>query len=116
MTQEQREFKIKKITSYEEQIKNLNEKATDLGIFAGLLGVLSLLNAVGLYNSQSEFYMIFKLTATVLPGVLSADNLRKLIDKICEKTMLKGKVEDIKFDLEMNGEEYQEEESRGKSR
>ena len=118
MTQEQREFRIKKITTYEEQIEKLDKKSvwSALGVGTSALMAVVSFGAMygGLFNSLFENW---ELVLAILFASLSSIQLGSLIEDICKKTMLSGKIEDIKFDLEMAGEQYQElKESRGKSR
>jgi len=121
MTQEQREFRIKKITTYEEQIEKLDKKSVINALAVGTSVLAAIVSFSSMYGGW--FNSLIENSESVLVGIsflftsLSSLQLEFLIEDICKKTMLKGKVEDIKFDLEMAGEQYQElKESRGKSR
>lgn len=101
MNEEQKRFKILKKESYEQQISE-KEKQITCSIFD--VGKWAAGAVVALTNADPNDYYISMLGLMVLGGisaVLSIKHMRILIESICEKTMLQGKVEDIVNELEM---------------
>lgn len=101
MNEEQKRFKILKKESYEQQISEKEKQITssifDVGKWAGM-AVASLANAV-----PNDYYisMLSLMALGAISTFLSTKHMRILIESICEKTMLQGKVEDIVNELEM---------------
>ncbi len=102
MTEEQKRFKILKRTSYEEQISQENKKATESTFLFGF----SAATAIILFFSaatQQNIVAAIKLVDVGL-GLLNTGfgiyHLKDLIQAICKKTMLQGKIEDINTELE----------------
>ncbi len=108
MTEEQKRFKIKKRTSYEEQISKENKIAVMSTIFFGIAAG-AVVSRFTNYSIGGEFGESLIGTASSMIG---AGSLKSLIEAISRKTMLEGKVEDINTELEMP----ENKESRGMSR
>ena len=101
MNEEQKRFKILKKESYEQQISE-KEKQITCSIFD--VGKWAAGAVVALTNADPNDYYISMLALMVsgaIFAILSIKHMRILIESICEKTMLQGKVEDIVNELEM---------------
>ena len=115
MTEEKKRFKILKRTSYEEQISQENKEATESTFHFGF----SAATAIVLFFSaaQQNIVAAIKLVDVGL-GLLNTGfgiyHLKDLIQAICKKTMLQGKIEDINTELESPKNE--ETKSRGMKR
>lgn len=101
MNEEQKRFKILKKKSYEQQISEKEEQITDSTFDVGkwaILAVISLTNA-----DPNDYYIVMVgfIALGTIAAMLSTKHMCILIESICEKTMLQGKVEDIVNELEM---------------
>lgn len=117
MTSEQREFKIKKRTSYEEQVKDKNGTIIFGTFLTGLtaIGVVSGLHATG-STSLEAVQQIFGFASGTIATIGCSCSLIGTIMAVSKKTMLEGKIEDINTELEMSENEAKIEESKGKNR
>lgn len=97
MTNEQREFKIKKRTSYEEQVKQENKRSIGAAFFVGV-GAIAALCGFGV-GTAGKMYQDVGLVCGILGTLGGAGYLRSLITSICRKIMLEGKIEDIDMEL-----------------
>jgi len=101
MNEEQKRFKILKKESYEQQISEKKKKTTT-SVFA--IGFFSSLEIYFLSYALQDSFLLGKVFFAILglyEAGCSANYIRILIESICEKTMLQGKVEDIVNELEM---------------
>ena len=102
ITEEKRRFKIEKRTSYEEQIKGKDKEITNNTFWLGLAALCATLNFIVINDTSMHplFINYNMLLAPINAGVVIY-NLKELIRVLSNKTMLKGKIEDINMELEM---------------
>ena len=106
MTQEEKRYKIKQKTSYEEQLNKEKKNAINNLFWTGfcaLMGVLSLASIDHPSNGQLE-QTIFTL-ATITHGGMSVYGVKELIKSICKKTSLQDKIKDINSEIKLDDNE-----------
>ena len=111
MTEEQKKFKILKKESYEQQISEKDKQITSSTFSAGILAAGAILLLPNVIQSPTLLHQISFMVLGLINAGYSIKYVRILIELICQKTMLQGKVEDIYNELEM----LEMEEKRGRS-
>jgi len=118
MTEEQKNFKILKKTSYEQQVSKESKEEILYVFKLGLYAAAALVTFLyGPENIQTEIEKWMMAGLGLFESIGAGLNLKDLIQSICKKTMLQGKIEDICNDLEMPEDKNPEDkEIRGISR
>lgn len=109
MTQEEKSFKIQKISKYSDDLYEVNREVSKKAVVTGIYAIV----AAFCFSKEIEMpidVIRYYFAAPISLGV-TMSSLKNMLIAISEKTMLKGKIEDIQDEL--NFETYMEEE-RGK--
>ena len=93
---EDKRFKIKKKTSYQELI-NKEKKSELKSATATFLGSLATVYFLASAQSNPDFIR----TISLIPATLSITGMTQFIKAVCKKTMYESKLEDINMQLEM---------------
>ena len=114
MTETEKRYKVLKKTSYNAQISNENKTIT-LRTFlfgiASLATICAVANATR-YTVDTELSTrIIEMTLGMIDTTYAAYNLKKMIESISTKTMLKNRIEDIDDELEISKQIYDEDKS-----
>ena len=100
MTNEERRFKIKKIESYEKEISKEKRNIIYETFLFGLAAAGASMGFISAHDGN-----IANLGWGIFNTGISACNLKWLIESICRKTMLQGKIEDMNNELEFSEDE-----------
>ena len=100
MTQEQKKFKIKKIESYKQQISEEEKIAINKTWLIGISACAVLISCIGPEHNTELNQMILDYSIVLLGSGMAVYHLKGLIEAICKKTMLQGKIEDITTEVD----------------
>lgn len=113
MKNEEKRFKIEKIESYEEQISKEKKDAKVYTFAIGFTAIATIHMFCEAANPDLNSSLENLCYLASFGGAcISSYNLKCMIESLLKKTMLEGKIEDIKIELGLN----EIEESKGMSK
>lgn len=98
MTEEEKRYKILKMTSYREQKEKENKKLTKAVFWTGVTSIFVVIGIYGMINFEIPEIGFFN---GCVYSAYTVGNLKNVIEAICKKTMYESKIEDIDRELEM---------------